>query len=155
MIHARIQIFSSGVCVWGGVRPGPSGIKKLWQRFLFILFVSHQLILQKSSGYFQRKLSFSKVPMGWNIFQGGPTFSRGVQLLFTYRNLYSLWFSKGVQTPCPHPLDPPMWFRISWLNLSTRFSLFFFNITIANSFVETGGNVASAAVLSVVVVIKY
>ena len=28
MIHARFQIFSSGVCGGGGVRPGPSGIKK-------------------------------------------------------------------------------------------------------------------------------
>ena len=53
------------------------------------------------------------------------------------------------------PLDPLMRFRASLFNQSTRFSLFFFNITFANSFVERGGNVASAAVLPVVVVIKY
>ena len=113
-------------CVCGGRgTSSPSGIIKLWQRF-FIYFFSPQLILQKSSGYFQRKLSISKVPMGVEHFPGGPTFSRGVQLLFPYSNLYDLWFSKGVRTPSPHPLDPPMRFRISWFNLSTRFSLFLF-----------------------------
>ena len=40
-------------------------------------FFSPHPILQKSNGYFQRKLSFSKVPEGSNISQGGPTFSRG------------------------------------------------------------------------------
>ena len=50
--------------------------------FLFLFFFSPQLILQKSSGYFQRKLSFSKVPVeaehfpggggGGQLFQGGP-----------------------------------------------------------------------------------
>ena len=44
-------------------------------------FLGHQLILQKSNGYFQRKLSFSEVPGGW----GG-----GVQLLIPYRNPYNL-----------------------------------------------------------------
>ena len=48
-------------------------------------FFSLQLILQKSNGEFQRKLSFFKVPEGSNIFKGGgPTFSSrggGVQLL--------------------------------------------------------------------------
>ena len=43
------------------------------------------------------------------------------------------------------------------LNLSTHVSLFifFFIITIANSFVEKGVKVPSAAVVQVVVVIKY
>ena len=50
-------------------------------------------------------------------------------------------------------------FRVSWFNLyvSTHFSLFFiffFIITIANSFVERGVKVASAAVVQVVVVNK-
>ena len=41
----------------GGGSPGPSDI-----------FFSPQLILQKSNdGYFQRKLSFSKVPEGSNL----------------------------------------------------------------------------------------
>ena len=39
--------------------------------------------------------------------------------------------------------------------LISLFELSFFNITIAYSFVERGGIVASAAVLPVVVVIKY
>ena len=39
--------------------------------------------------------------------------------------------------------------------LISLFSFFFSNMTIANSFVERGGNVASAAVLPVVVVINY
>ena len=63
--------------------------KKLRQRFL-ILFFSPQLILQKSSGYFQRKLSFAKVQVGMEYFPGGPTFYRGVQLLFENRNPYKL-----------------------------------------------------------------
>ena len=49
-------------------------------------------------------------------------------------------------------------FRASWFSLSTHFSLFFiffFIITIANSFVERGVKVESAAVVQVVVVIKY
>ena len=51
-------------------------------------------------------------------------------------------------------------FRASWFNIhvSTHFSLFFiffFITTIANSFVEGGVKVASAAVVQVVVVIKY
>ena len=41
-------------------------------------FSSPQLILQKSNGQFQINLSFFKVPEGSNIFQGGPTFYRGV-----------------------------------------------------------------------------
>ena len=57
--HARIQEFSSG-----GVQVNLT--KKLWQHFFF----SPQLILQKSNGFIQRKLSFFKVP------RGGPTFSR-------------------------------------------------------------------------------
>ena len=42
-------------------------------------FLSPQLILQKSNGYFQRKLSFFKVPEVVQHFPGGrgPTFSRG------------------------------------------------------------------------------
>ena len=121
--------------------------------YLFVLVLN--LFCRSPVVTFKENYHCPRFQWWWNIFQGGPTFSRGVQLLFPYRNLYNLWFSKEVWTPCPHPLDPPMWFRISWFNLSTRFSLFFFNITFANSFVETGGNVASAAVLPVVVVIKY
>ena len=38
---------------------------------LFYRFFSPQLILQKSKGYFQRKLSFYKVPEGVQHFPGG------------------------------------------------------------------------------------
>ena len=138
MIHARIQEFSLG-----GGGSGPSGIKKLWQRFLLLfslIFFSPQLILQKSSGYFQRQLPFSKVLVGWTIILEGPTFSRGVQLFFPYTNPYNLWFSVG-----PDPLPPPpLWIRPCdsahrGLIYLLGFSLFFFNITSANSFVERRG----------------
>ena len=59
----------------------------------FFFFFSPQLILQKSNGQFQRILSFFKVPEGVQHFPGGgggPTFSRGVQLLIPYRNPYNL-----------------------------------------------------------------
>ena len=48
-------------------------------------------------------------------------------------------------------------FHASWFNLSTQFSLFFIFFFIINiaSFVERGGKVASAAVVQVVVGIKY
>ena len=74
-IHARIQEFSSGGGE-GGVQVHLGYKKALTKFFLFNCF-SPQFILQKSSGYFQRKLLFAKVPVGWNIFQGGPTFYRG------------------------------------------------------------------------------
>ena len=50
---------------------GPSEIKKSYDNFF-----SPQNISQKSKGYFQRKLSFSKVPEEVQHFPGG-----GVQLL--------------------------------------------------------------------------
>ena len=77
-------------------------------------FFGPQLILQKTNGYFHRKLSFSEVPEGiQHFFQGGGGSNyfqgAGVQLLISYRNQYNLWFSRGggVRTPIP-PLDPPM-----------------------------------------------
>ena len=45
--------------------------------FVFCLFLSPRLILLKSNGYFQRKISFFTVPEGVQIFPGGPTFPRG------------------------------------------------------------------------------
>ena len=56
------------------------------------VFFSPQLILQKSNCQFQRNLSFFKVPERVQHFSGGdggPTFSRGVQLLIPYRNPYN------------------------------------------------------------------
>ena len=86
----------------GGGGPGPSGIKSSDNVFLFF---SPQLILQKSSGYFQRKLSFlPRFQWGWNIFRGGgggggerggggggPTFFPvGSNCIFPYRSPYNL-----------------------------------------------------------------
>ena len=68
----------------GGVRPGPSGIKKSSDKvFHFFYFFSPQLILQKSSGYFQRKLSLSKVPMGVEHFPVGSNFFQGCPIAFS------------------------------------------------------------------------
>ena len=70
---------------------GPSEIKKK----ALTTFFSPQHILQKSKGYFQRKLSFSKVPEEVQHFPGGggPTSFRGgggcVRLLILYRNPYN------------------------------------------------------------------
>ena len=50
--------------------------------FLF-LFFSPQLILQKSSGYFQRKLLFAKVPVGVEHFPGGSNFLQGGPIAFS------------------------------------------------------------------------
>ena len=56
---------------------GGGGSRSIWQikksltMFFFILFFSPQLILHKSSGYFQRKLLFAKVSVGVDFFQGG------------------------------------------------------------------------------------
>ena len=91
-LQARIQEFSSG---------GGGGSRSIWQKkalttykvFFFFFFFSPQLILQKSNGSFQRKLSFFKV-------------LEGVQLLIFYRNPYNLWFSRGGSGPPVPPLDP-------------------------------------------------
>ena len=104
---------SRNVCqFWAGGGGGGSWfiwhIKKLWQRFFIFSFFSPKLNLQKSSGYFQRELLFAKVPVGWNIFQGGggSNFLQGVQLLFPYRNPYNLWFSSGSGPPAPLWIRP-------------------------------------------------
>ena len=50
------------------------------------IFLSPQLILQKSDGQFQRNLSFFKVPEGVQHFPGGgggPTFSRGGPIAYS------------------------------------------------------------------------
>ena len=62
--HARIQEFSLG-----GVQVKSMTTFFFYFFYFFILF-SPQLILQKSNGQFQRKLSFSKFRRGSNVFQG-------------------------------------------------------------------------------------
>ena len=75
----------------GGGDSGPSDIKSSDN-----VFFSPQHILQKSKGYFQRKLSFSKVPEEVQHFflVGGVQFlpegCGRVQLLIPYRNPYNL-----------------------------------------------------------------
>ena len=79
------------VCVCGG--GGGVQVQLAYKKSsdnVFIFF-SPQLISQKSSCYFQKKLLFAMVPVGVEHFPGGgPTFYRGVQLLFPYRNPYKL-----------------------------------------------------------------
>ena len=83
--HARIQEYSSG----GGGGP---------------VFFSPQLILQKSNGYFQRKLSFPKVPEGVHHFLGGG----GSNCLFPIETHITCDFQGGGSGPPVPPLDLPM-----------------------------------------------
>ena len=94
-----------GIFVRGG--PGPSDV------FFCFCFVSPQLILQKSNGHFQRKLSFSKIQGGGggNIFHGGSNFFQGggggSKFLFPIENHRTCDFPGG-SGPLSPPLDPPM-----------------------------------------------
>ena len=55
----------------------------------------------------QRKLYFFKDPEGSNIFQGGPTFSRGVQMLIFIETHITCDFpGGGGPDPLSSPLDP-------------------------------------------------
>ena len=76
----------------GGGGPGQSdkiSSGNVFFFFFFFFFCSHELILQKSNGQFQRKLSFFKVPEGVQLFSVGGG-GGGVQLLVPYRNPYNL-----------------------------------------------------------------
>ena len=68
-----------------GGGPGQSDKKALTT-----IFFSPQLILQKSNGQFQRNLSFLRLQMGSNFFQGVQLFPGGVQLLIPFRNPFNL-----------------------------------------------------------------
>ena len=90
-----------GFFVRGGGGPGHSD-----QKALTTFFSSPQLILLESNGLFRRKLSFFKVP------EGGPTFSRGVQLfpggsncLYPIETHITCDFPGG-SVPSDPPLDP-------------------------------------------------
>ena len=161
-----VSLFKKGDQIWfmrgsrnfrqvgGGGGPGPGWHIKKALTFFFFNFLVLNLFYRSPVIAFKENYYLPRFQWGATFSRGGGglTFYRGIQLFFPYRNPYNLWFSRGVRTasPPPPPLDPPMWFRASWFNLSSRFSLFFFNITSANVFVERGGNVASAAVLPVV-----
>ena len=112
MIHARIQEYSSGGRGGGGVQVHLAYKKSSDNFFLFLFFFCSQHILQKSSGYFQRKLSFAKVPVWVEYFPaggggggGGPTFYRGSNCFFP---IETQWFSRGSGPPAPPP-PPPLW----------------------------------------------
>ena len=74
---------------------------------LFVVFFSHQLILQKSNGQFQRNLSFFKVPKGVQHFPGGGVqlFPGGFNCLFPIENHITCDFPGGSGPPVS-PLDP-------------------------------------------------
>ena len=113
--HARIQEFSSG-----GSRSIPQKKALTTFFFFFFFFLVLCLFYRSQMVNFKEIYYFSRFQRGSNIFQGGggPTFSRGVQLLISHRNPDNLWFSRGVRTPCP-----PLWIRTwicwsrSWLKL--------------------------------------
>ena len=87
--NARIQEFSVGLV--GAAQVNLSKIKVSPDNFVVGFF-------------FKEKCNFPRFQRRSNIFQGGPTFSRGegVQLLLPYRNPYILLFSGArVWTPCP------------------------------------------------------
>ena len=116
-MHARIQEFSSG------------GVQVSLTKALTFFFFSPQLILQKSNGQFQRNLlakiyHFSRFQRGSNIFQGGPTFSRGgSNSLFPIETHITLDFPGGVWTPSPL-LDPHL--MCHWPVYIKMVHLFFF-----------------------------
>ena len=106
--HARNQEFSSG----------QSDKKKLGRLFfLLLLFISPQLILQKSNCQFQRNLSFFKVPEGVQHFPGGgggPTFSRGgggSNCIFPIETHITCDFPGGGGGSGPPAPPPPLWIR--------------------------------------------
>ena len=144
MIHARIQEFSSG---GGGVQVHLAYKKSSDNVYFLFYFFSPQLILQKSSGFFQRKLLFTKVRVGVGFFSrggGGSNFLQGVQLLFPNRNPYNLWFSRGTD---------PLWIRQCDSAHRGLINVLLFSFSILA--LLRWANVASAAGLPVVVVIKY
>ena len=79
VVHARIQEFSSGG--GGGGGPGQSDKKKSSDNVFF--FLSLQLFFTEVKWSISMKsIIFSRFQRGSNIFQGGPTFSRGGVQLF-------------------------------------------------------------------------
>ena len=77
MVHERIQEFSSGGGGGGGGGGGPGQSDKKSSDVFFCFFLSPQLI------NFKAIYHFSRFQRGSNIFQGGPTFSRGVPIAYS------------------------------------------------------------------------
>ena len=164
IIKLIVSSFKKGDQIWfmcgsrifrkvGGVQVHLAYKKSSDNVFFILFFLVLNLFYRSPVVTFKENYYLPRFQWGWIFSRGG-----GVQL-FTGGGsncFFPIETHKPVvfQVVRP-PQDPPMWFRASWFNQSTRFFLFFFNITFANSFVERGGNVTSAAVLPVVVVIKY
>ena len=72
--HARIQDFSSGG--GGGGGPGQSDKKSP-----DVCFFSSSAYFTEVKWLISKKTHFSRFQRGSNIFQGVPTFSKGIQLL--------------------------------------------------------------------------
>ena len=60
----------------------------------------------------KENFNFPRFQRGSNIFQGGPTFSRGDPNANTYRNIKLVIFQGGLDLISPSPLDP----RMTWMN---------------------------------------
>ena len=93
------------------MRPGPSGIKKLRQRFFYFKFLVLNLFYRSPVVTFNENYHFPRIQSGWNIFQGGG----GVQLFpgesncfFPIETYITCDFPLGSGPPAPTPLDPPM-----------------------------------------------
>ena len=108
LTHAQIQEFS------------PGGSRSNWQKSsdnVFFFFFFFLLVL---SLFYRSQMVYFKENYHFHGSRGGPTFTRGVQLLsggggcpiaYSYRNPYNLWFSRGgggSGPPVP-PLDPHLW----------------------------------------------
>ena len=95
----------------GGGGPGQSDKKALTT-----VFFSPQLTLLKSNGFFEENYYFSRFQSGSNIFQGGPTFSRGgggrSNCLFPIETHITCDFPGGSGPPVP----PPLWIRTCWFS---------------------------------------
>ena len=102
LIHARIQEFSSGGVQVSLTKKSSDVVVFLFIFLVLSLFYRSQMVNLKEIYH------FSRFQRGSNIFQGGPTFSRGVQLLIPYRNPYNLWISRGGGGSGPPAPPPPL-----------------------------------------------
>ena len=107
MVHEQIQ---------GGGGPGQSDRKKSSDVFCFFFafFLVLSLFYRSQMVKFKAIYHFSRFQRGSNIFQGGPTFSRGgggSNCLFPIETHKTCDFPGGYGPPAP-PLDPHLWFPI-------------------------------------------
>ena len=104
VLHARIQDFLPG-----GVQARLP--KTALTTFFLVLNLLNTVVIQ---WFISKKTIISqgfRGQRGSNIFQGGPTFSRGVQLFpgGLNANLYRNPYNSGPPTPPPPPRDPHMY----------------------------------------------